>query len=325
MEEKQKIHFRLFKLLIWVLVITWIIFYNNYSNFLEEEIIDNSNNKISIIKWDTFYSLWKKLNIDEFYLKIYLRYNKPNYTLQKWNYEINLWSNIKWIIDWLKKPIIKEDKITILEWWSIYDIDDLLYKRDLIDKSEFIKNAKKYEWMLYPDTYNINENNFNINDFINKLLDNFKNKVIAKLPLEISNNKENLEKLLILSSIVEKEANIKDNPEEIAIIAWILKKRLEENWFIWADITVCYPYELTSKECNPDFIWRHINDKNEYNTRTMLWLPKTPIWNPSYKTINATLNYKNSEYYFYLHDNNWKIHYSETNEWHVNNKNLYLK
>jgi UPF0755 protein len=100
---------------------------------------------------------------------------------------------------------------------------------------------------------------------------------------------------------------------------------MKENWFIWADATVCYPYELTFLECTPEFIWNHIQVKNEYNTRTKLWLPKTPICNPSNDSIEAVYNTKDSEYYYYLHDENWQIHYARTNEEHVANKMLYIK
>ena len=89
---------------------------------------------------------------------------------------------------------------------------------------------------------------------------------------------------------------------------------------IWADITVCYPHELTANECKL-VVSKYINEKSEYNTRTMKWLPKTPIWNPSFETINATLNSKKTNYWFYLHNtSNWKIYYAETNQEHENNK-----
>ena len=73
---------------------------------------------------------------------------------------------------------------------------------------------------------------------------------------------------------------------EIEIVAGILKKRLDENWLIGADATVCYPYKVTYKECTPDFVVSKIQDKNEYNTRTKIGLPKTPISNPSFASIN---------------------------------------
>ena len=322
--KKPSIFFRLFKLLVWIWIIYSIFFYNSYSNFLENKIITTDDYKLKIDSWDTFYSLSEKFWIDNFYLKVYLKLNNPGFNLQAWEYNILKNSNIEDIIIQLKNPENNDEKITILEWWNIYDIDDLLTKKWLIKSWDFINNWWIYEGLFYPDTYNINPNNFVLKDFATKMMDNFDTKVRNNLPDEYK-SKQALEELLKLASIVEREANSKDNPEEVAIIAWILKKRLDENWFIWADITVCYPYELTSKECTPSFIWQHITDKNDYNTRTMLWLPKTPIWNPSWKTINATANYKVTAYYYYLHDNNWDIHYARTNEEHINNKNRYLR
>ena len=100
---------------------------------------------------------------------------------------------------------------------------------------------------------------------------------------------------------------------------------MKEYWNIWADITVCYPYKLTSDECKL-VISKYININSDYNTRFIIWLPLSPIWNPSFETINATLNSKDSSYYYYMHDTKtWKVYYAETNEEHNKNKELYLK
>jgi UPF0755 protein len=116
---------------------------------------------------------------------------------------------------------------------------------------------------------------------------------------------------------VEKEEK---NTDEKPTVAWILKKRLNNNWQIWADITACYAYELTSQKCKME-LSSHISEKNDYNTRQMTGLPKTPIWNPSFETINATLNDKKTEYWYYLHNvNTGKIYYAKTNQEHEANK-----
>jgi UPF0755 protein len=92
---------------------------------------------------------------------------------------------------------------------------------------------------------------------------------------------------------------------------------------IWADATVCYPHKLTADECKM-VVSKYIKEKSEYNTRTMKWLPKTPIWNPSFDTINATLHSKETSYWFYLHDTSTgKIYYAVTNEEHNVNKSKY--
>jgi cell division protein YceG involved in septum cleavage len=71
---------------------------------------------------------------------------------------------------------------------------------------------------------------------------------------------------------------------------------------------------------------KYIGEKNEYNTRTMIWLPKTAISNPSFESVNAVINSKDTPYYYYLHDTtNWQVYYAKTNEEHIKNKKLYIK
>jgi UPF0755 protein len=94
---------------------------------------------------------------------------------------------------------------------------------------------------------------------------------------------------------------------------------------LWADITLCYwlkiPYEL----CTPSKIVKYLNDKdNKYNTRALNWLPPTPISNVSESTYDALINYTPSNYFYYLHDSSWWIHYWETYEEHLDNKSKYI-
>ena len=153
------------------------------------------------------------------------------------------------------------------------------------------------------------------------MLDNFLVKVYQ--PLMVNMDWETIIELVNLASIVERETR-NDSINEREIVAWILKKRYEENWLIWADATVCYPYKVTYKECTPNFVVQKINDKNEYNTRTKIGLPKTPIANPSFSSIKATLFPIDTNYYFYLHADDWQIYYAIDNAGHERNKRNYL-
>jgi len=331
---------KLLKILTIIFILTILIIYTNYKNF-KTKIITQQNKTINIKKWETFNNLAKKLNINNFYYKIYLNKNKPNFELKSWEYEILAWSNISQIIQQLNKPaIIKQINITILEWWNIYDIDYYLSNKWLIKSWKYIKYVtnkekilalSKYynfiypdlntlEWYLYPDTYSIDENNFWINKLVIKQLNDFEKKVYNKILKKYSSQK--IQEILKLASIVEKEEK---NSINKPIVAWILKKRLNSNWPIWADITVCYPHKLTSQQCKM-VVSKYIREKNKYNTRTMIWLPKTPIWNPSYDSIFATINSKKTPYWYYLHNiKTGQIHYAKTNQQHEQNKRLYLK
>lgn len=324
---------RIVKLIIWVLIIFLIIFYINYSSFKKDVLIKNET-IIKIETNDTFYNLWNKIQeLDNKYYKIYIKNNIPNYSLKEWSYRINSDSNIQDIINSLEKPILEQINVTILEWWNIFDIDEYLSKKWLIKDWEyisyvenpekikqlwefykFIKDQKTLEGFLYPDTYSVNTN-FKINNFVIQQLDTFEKKVYNKILTNI--DYKTINDLVNLASIVEKEEK---NPSEKATVAWILKKRLNSWWMIGADITVCYPYRLTSEECKM-VVTKYINKKNSYNTRTKVWLPKTPISNPNYETIFATLNDKKTKYWFYLHNiSTWKIYYAETNSEHESNK-----
>ena len=239
----------------------------------------------------------------------------------------------------------RNNYFTVLEWWNIFDIDTALTQRSLITKWEYISyvenrekiialseffafldNQKTLEWYLYPDTYKINPLAFQINNFVILQLNTFEVKVyntlfideITKEPLYINSI---IESVVNLASIVEKEERKKS---EQKTVAWILKKRLKEYRQLWADITVCYPYRLTSNQCKL-VISKYIKIKTDYNTRIILWLPLTPINNPSFTTIDNTLNSQDSEYYYYyLHDKNWQIYYWKDYEEHKVNIKKYL-
>lgn len=299
--------------------------------------------------------LYSKINysLDKKYLDPVNKMNLTNDFIIKLS-KINLEKarNLEWVFQELWNKYSKEvlenkrnNYFTVLEWWNIFDIDTALTQRSLITKWEYISyvenrekiialsdffafldNQKTLEWYLYPDTYKINPLAFQINNFVILQLNTFEEKVynilfideITKEPLYINSI---IESVINLASIVEKEER---NKSEQKTVAGILKKRLKEYRQLWADITTCYPYRLTSNQCKL-VISKYIKIKTEYNTRIILGLPPTPINNPSFTTIDNTLNSSNSEFYYYLHDKNWQIYYWKDYEEHKVNIEKYLK
>ena len=327
------------KIIIYILLIITLYLIYIYNNF-ENKIIIKQQQIITINKWENLKILSKKLNINYYLLQHYIHNNNKNFKLLAWKFKIEKNSTITNIIKSLEKPLAEQQvNITILEWWNIFDIDRYLTNKWFINKWDYIKYVENHEkikslskfykflnpafitleWFLYPDSYKI-KYPVQINKLVIKQLDNFEQKVYNKILL----NKNTLDilKIINLASIVEKEE--KTNSEK-PTVAGILKKRLENNWNIWADITVCYPHKLTANECKM-VISKYINEKSEYNTRTMTGLPKTPIWNPSFETIYSTLYYKKTQYWYYLHNiKTWKIYYWKTNIDHKNNKKYMFK
>lgn len=245
----------------------------------------------------------------------------------------------KKLIDYISS-VSYTHKITVLEWWNIFDIDDYLTRKKLIRSGEYIsyvENREKIialskffpfldsqmtlEWYLYPDTYEISAWKLKVNTLVIQQLEAFEEKVCVPLFQDRYINSVT-ESVINLASIVEKEEK---NEAEKAKVAGILKKRVKEYWHIWADATACYAYKINSQKCKNN-LSQYIGEKNQYNTRFIIGLPPTPISNPNYETIHATLNHEVSPYYYYLHDTSTgKIYYAETNEEHAKNKQLYIK
>lgn len=332
--KNEKSITRLLKLSIWLLIIFSGILYYNYKSF-SSQILNQNERIISITSGDAFSNLDKKLWFESMFYKFYIKQNTPNFDLQEARYKIPKDATIDEILESLKTPITPEEiNITLLEGWNIFDIDLALTNKWLINAWEYIsyvENKQKIialteffpflewlitlEWFLYPDTYTIDTSSFKINQFVILQLETFENKVYNKIFTQLTTNQ--VHDVVNLASIVEKEER---NPKEKASVAGILKKRLNADWNIGADITVCYPHRLTSQECKL-VVSKYIREKSEYNTRTKIWLPKTPIGNPNYETIFATLNHKQTPYWYYLHNiKSGKIYYGKTNAQHEANK-----
>jgi len=335
------------KIKIWRWIILILIIYFFWKIFLSPIYL---NKTVTIEQGDNFQKFASNLSkFEQFRIRLYLLPRKNRIDLSKiqiWNYEFS-WSYspssfIKLIQSWSQTNYIR---YTVLEWRSIYDIDYYLSQKWYIKTWEYIsfvtdpviigkyinryeflqktnKNLTSLEWSLYPDTYHIDRGQNFIDQLVYLQLDAFNNKVWKNIEDQINNFPLPWNDMIILSSILEKEEK---NPDNKPIVAWIFLKRINNGIKLDADITLCYGLKQAYEFCKPDIIAKNIDDKNNiFNTRQNRGLTPSPIWNPSYQTINAVLNYKDSEYLFYLHDNNGIIHYGRTIQEHNTNKQIYL-
>ncbi len=333
----QYLMFNTIKIWFWIIILTFLIFSWQYSNY-KNEILFTEETSFTVKKNTTFSHILSEKTKKPFFTKLYLRNNPPSFELQAGEYMIPSWSNIQQFIANLEKPQYEWDIfLTFLEWWNIFDIDAFLTSKWLIWASDFIsyaenhsleseypflKNISSLEGYLYPDTYAVNPRSFQVEWLARKMLSNFEKKISPQTSLSWEIEDGSFHEIITLASIVEKEER---NTSERPIVAGILKKRLNEGWKIWADITVCYAHRLTSQECKLS-VTKYLYDKNEYNTRQKTGLPAGPIGNPSLSSIEAVISPKQSPYYYYLHDTlTGQIYYARTNAEHEHNKSLYLR
>lgn len=316
----------------------WIKFSPSDLNF--------ENQKVSIVKWDTITKFYDTLLDDNqtFWMKLYVRNHKdqvPN--IQEWTYIFSgKYTNEEFLSHIAKWPEKEYISYTVLEWWSIYDIDADLTAKWYINEGEYISyvtdpskiselstrydffdsSLASLEWFLYPDTYFLSNRWGLVKELVSMQLNTFKSKVREAHSSDFSNIQNNywlsVYQAITLASIVEKEEK---NDVNKPTVAGIFYNRLKNWMLLWADITLCYEFAKPYSECTPNIIAKNVNDSNnKYNTRAVAWLTPTPIWNPALSTIEAVLFPNQTSYLFYLHGSDGQIHYAETNAEHEQNK-----
>lgn len=94
------------------------------------------------------------------------------------------------------------------------------------------------------------------------------------------------EEAIILASIVEKETG---KPSERRMVAGLYSNRVRKKMLLQADPTIIYPI-TRGKPLGRRIRQSEIAAVNDYNTYTMVGLPKGPITNPGRESIAAVLN-----------------------------------
>lgn len=184
------------------------------------------------------------------------------------------------------------------------------------NKERFIEEAEKSEGKLFPDTYFIPASYDDL-DLLNLMINTFEIK-IENLQQEIEKNPLTLDEIIILASIIEREANDK---ESMKLVSSVLQNRLKINMALQADASIEYILNKPLSELTPE----DLEIDSPYNTYLNTGLPPTPIGNPGIDSIKAVLEPANTNYFYYITDNDGVFHYAETYREHLINIEKYLK
>ena len=106
------------------------------------------------------------------------------------------------------------------------------------------------------------------------------------------------EEAVILASIVEKETGV---ARERRMVAGLYSNRVKEGMLLQADPTIIYPI-TKGKPLGRRIRQSEISAVNDYNTYTMVGLPKGPITNPGRASIEAVLNPAKTEALYMVAD-----------------------
>ena len=271
------------------------------------------------------------------FFKFYVWKEKLVGKLQAGNYELSSAMPIAEMVDLFIGGKIKsaEIKITIPEGFLNKEIDERLASNNLIKKGEFIKfdednnlDLSKYEFLkdkpensglqgyYFPDTY-IYYKDSTIESVVKKMLANFDNKLSQDLREEIESQNKSIFEVIILASIIEKEAGF---VEDMGKVASVFQNRLDIGKALESDATINYITGSGRAQSTYD----DLEIDSPYNTYKYPGLPPAPISNPGINAIKAAIYPEETDYFYFLTAKNGESFFSVTYDEHLRNKSKYL-
>jgi UPF0755 protein len=309
----------------------------------------------------SFYEHIELWVVAEFRMKRFMKQHADETRgIQPWSYVFSWSYTSSEILDvFLAGPQQVYEHITLLEWWSMYDMDAYLVGEGLIEAGEYIafvtdseiiwRYIQRYDFLaqaqkdrgqlislegyLYPNTYFVDRDKNVVDQLVYLQLEAFKTTIWTPFGDWLMQLSTTLQEkwydftlstygALTLASIIEKEERYGPNRVTIASVFY---NRLTTNMRIDADISLCYGLQTWYESCTPAVIWRSVQDaSNPYNTRAVSWLPPTPIASPTVSSVQALLDANKTGDFYYLHDSSWQLHTATTLDNHVSNKQKYL-
>lgn len=194
--------------------------------------------------------------------------------------------------------------------------DGQIYKDDF----EFLKDSPditNLQGFLMPDTYNVYVN-ASEEEIIKLLLAQFDKFYVEEIKPLLKDSKLNFEETMTLASIVEKEALLDEERDEVAAV---FLNRLDINMKLQSCATVNYAHGEWKERLTLD----DIAIDSPYNTYVIDGLPPSPINSPGRVSITAVLKPADVNYLFFVAKGDGSHYFSNSYDEHINAANEYLK
>jgi UPF0755 protein len=206
--------------------------------------------------------------------------------------------------------------VTIPEGLRNTEIDAIISGRlSTVEPGMFERVTVGHEGYLFPETYHVSEL-FTAEQFATLMENTFAEK-IASLTAAFDASLRSQKDIVIMASILEREA---DSEESMKMIAGILWKRIDTGMPLQVDASFSYLLDKSSKEVTLD----DLKIDSPYNTYAYKGLPPTPMNNPGLRAIAAALSPTPSPYFYYLTGSDGAFHYARTLTEHAENRARYL-
>lgn len=187
--------------------------------------------------------------------------------------------------------------------------DDIEFLSDNSD----INNLQGY---LLPETYNVYINSSE-EDIVKFLLSQFDKFYVDDIKPKLTDNKLSFKEIINLASIVEKEALLDEERDEVAKV---FLNRIDINMKLQSCATVNYAHG----EWKERLTYEDIAIDSPYNTYVIEGLPPTPINSPGKVSIVASLEPADVDYLFFVAKGDGSHYFSRTYDEHIDAADEYL-
>jgi UPF0755 protein len=220
-------------------------------------------------------------------------------------------------------------RVTIPEGVTLSKIAVILEEAGICSAQDFLESAKdrqiieqyqipnkSMEGYLFPDTY-LFPAEYPPAQVINAMAKNFFNRIENINPLVTELNQKEINDIVILASIIEREYRL---AEEAPLMAGVFHNRLRINMGLQSCATVEYIITEIQGKPHPTVIYNQdLEIRDPYNTYMWAGLPPGPISAPGSVALQAVMFPQETEYlYFRLDDPATGKHYfSKTLDEHI--------
>jgi len=249
--------------------------------------------------------------------RILIKSMKLEDQLKYGEYNLSPSMNMLQILDKLVKGEVITYKITIPEGYTCKQIAELLEKKEIAEKEVFLElvkdSEKTTEGYLFPDTYEVPKK-YGAENTVKLMLSNF-NQIATKNKFE--NKAEeigfSLDEIIILASIIEKEAKFSDEKSKVSSV---FHNRLKTGMKLQSCATIQYILEEPKEKLDEN----DLKIDSPYNTYLYKGLPPEAICNPGLDSIMAALDPEEGDYLYFVLGENGRHIFSKTYQEHLKNK-----
>ena len=268
---------------------------------------------VNVEEGDSFYSIINRLSNEKkikspFIIKIYAKLTGLDLEVVPGSHTLDETMSLNDVAKILKDTNNANTiTVTIPEGFNVEDIAARVEENGICTKDEFLSAVKSYplpayvsdnadkrynlEGFLFPDTYNF-EIGVKPEYIIETMIKRFE-EVWAEVTKGMDIKQEEIEKVINVASIIEKEARV---DEDRPLIASVIYNRLKQGMPLQIDATVIYAHGYYIENVRN----RHLAIESKYNTYLHKGLPVGPICNPGEPSIKAALHPADTNYLFYL-------------------------